>query len=125
VSRLTAALAAGRFVLTTSLGTLPDPDRDDLRRKLSEVRERFDCVKFAENPRPRARVSPWAAASVAITEGVEPIVHVTCPVTSRIRHKRESGACTLAATHRTAAEVSGEVHRATGSTNQRPGHGRE
>jgi 5,10-methylenetetrahydrofolate reductase len=84
VSRLTAALAAGRFVLTTSLGTLPNPDPDDLRRKLSEVRERFDCVKFADNPRARARVSPWAAASVAVTEGVEPIVHVTCRDRNRL-----------------------------------------
>ncbi len=84
MSRLTAALGAGRFVLTTSLGTLPDPDLDDLRRKLGEVRDRFDCVKFADNPRARARVSAWAAASVAVQEGVEPIVHVTCRDRNRL-----------------------------------------
>ena len=52
-------------VLTVSLGT-------------------FDSVKFADNPRARARVSPWAAAAVALAEGVEPIVHVGCRDRNRL-----------------------------------------
>src|ERR671923_1241063 len=44
----------------------------------------FDFVKFGDNPRARARVSPWAAAAVALAEGVEPIVHVGCRDRNRL-----------------------------------------
>ena len=67
-----------------SLGTLPRPDVADVRRKLRDIRDAFDFVKFADNPRARARVSPWAAAAVALAEGVEPIVHVGCRDRNRL-----------------------------------------
>jgi 5,10-methylenetetrahydrofolate reductase len=73
-----------RPVLTVSLGTLPRPDGADVRRKLREIRDAFDFVKFGDNPRARARVSPWAAAAVALAEGVEPIVHVGCRDRNRL-----------------------------------------
>jgi 5,10-methylenetetrahydrofolate reductase len=66
------------------LGTLPRPDGADVRRKLREIRDAFDFVKFGDNPRARARVSPWAAAAVALAEGVEPIVHVGCRDRNRL-----------------------------------------
>jgi 5,10-methylenetetrahydrofolate reductase len=44
----------------------------------------FDFVKFGDNPRARARVSPWAAAAVALAEGLEPIVHVGCRDRNRL-----------------------------------------
>ncbi|MBN1529799.1 MAG: methylenetetrahydrofolate reductase [Thermoleophilaceae bacterium] len=71
-------------VLTVSVGTLPRPDAADLRRKLREARDAFDFVKFADNPRARARVSPWAAAAVALAEDLEPIVHVSCRDRNRL-----------------------------------------
>lgn len=76
--------AAGRKLLTTSLGTLPRPDIADLRHKLRAVREAFAFVKFGDNPRARARVSPWAAASVALQEDAQPIVHVGCRDRNRL-----------------------------------------
>jgi methylenetetrahydrofolate reductase (NADPH) len=81
---LADAVASGRFVLTTSLGTLPKADEALLRRRLGQVREAFGFVKFGDNPRARARVSPWAAAAVAIGEDVEPIVHVGCRDRNRL-----------------------------------------
>jgi 5,10-methylenetetrahydrofolate reductase len=77
------AVAHGQ-VLTTSLGTLPRPDAAELRRRLHQIRDAFRFVKFADNPRARARVSPWAAAAVALSEGVEPIVHVGCRDRNRL-----------------------------------------
>jgi methylenetetrahydrofolate reductase (NADH) len=71
-------------VLTTSVGTLPKADEALLRRRLRQVREAFGFVKFGDNPRARARVSPWAAAAVAIDEDVEPIVHVGCRDRNRL-----------------------------------------
>src|SRR5918911_2231730 len=86
VSRTSFAnvVASGRFVLTTSLGTLPRADEALLRRRLGQVRGAFGFVKFGDNPRARARVSPWAAAAVAIAENVEPIVHVGCRDRNRL-----------------------------------------
>ena len=80
--RTIAEAVLDRRVLTVSLGTLPRPDGADLRRKLREIRDVFDFVKFGDNPRARARVSPWAAAAVALGQGLEPIVHVGCRVRS-------------------------------------------
>src|SRR5918911_600749 len=86
VSRTSFAnvVASGRFVLTTSLGTLPTADEALLRRRLGLILEAFGFVKFGDNPRARARVSPWAAAAVAIDENVEPIVHVGCRDRNRL-----------------------------------------
>src|SRR4051794_20900098 len=81
---LARAVASRRFVLTTSVGTLPKADEALLRRRLRKVREAFGFVKFGDNPRARARVSPWAAAAVALAEGVEPIVHVACRDRNRL-----------------------------------------
>jgi methylenetetrahydrofolate reductase (NADPH) len=81
---LAKAVASGRFVLTTSVGTLPEADEALLRRRLRQVREAFGFVKFGDNPRARARVSAWAAAAVAIGEDVEPIVHVGCRDRNRL-----------------------------------------
>ncbi|MGH2799380.1 MAG: methylenetetrahydrofolate reductase, partial [Thermoleophilaceae bacterium] len=77
------AVGDGR-VLTTSLGTLPRPDATELRRRLHLIRDAFAFVKFADNPRARARASPWAAATLALNEGVEPIVHVGCRDRNRL-----------------------------------------
>jgi methylenetetrahydrofolate reductase (NADPH) len=84
MSGLGDAIAAGRFVLTTSLGTLGGVGPEELRRRLREIREGFAFVKFGDNPRARARPSPWAAAAVALGEGLEPVVHVTCRDRNRL-----------------------------------------
>ena len=77
-------VAADRQVLTVSLGTLQGIGAEELRRKLGELREAFAFVKFGDNPRARARVSPWAAAAVALDVGVEPIVHAGCRDRNRL-----------------------------------------
>lgn len=88
-SWLADELAAGRFVLTSGVGTLREADPADLRRKLRDLRNGFRFVKFGDNPRARARVSPWAAAAVALSEGLEPIVHVGCRDRNRLALKAD------------------------------------
>jgi methylenetetrahydrofolate reductase (NADPH) len=83
-SGLAEAIGAGRFVLTTSLGTLGGITREELRRRLRVAKEGFAFVKFGDNPRARARPSPWAAAAVALAEGLEPVAHVTCRDRNRL-----------------------------------------
>ena len=77
-------VAADRQVLTVSLGTLQGMGAEDLRRKLGDLSEAFAFVKFGDNPRARARVSPWAAAALALDVGVEPIVHAGCRDRNRL-----------------------------------------
>lgn len=76
--------ADGGFVLTVSSGTLRTTDAAALRRTLRELADAFDFVHFGDNPRARARVSPWAAAAVALQEGLDPVVHVTCRDRNRL-----------------------------------------
>jgi 5,10-methylenetetrahydrofolate reductase len=83
-SGLAEAIGAGRFVLTTSLGTLGGIKREELRRRLRVAKEGFAFVKFGDNPRARARPSPLAAAAVALAEGLEPVVHLTCRDRNRL-----------------------------------------
>jgi 5,10-methylenetetrahydrofolate reductase len=83
-SALEADIRAGRFVLTASLGTLKEIDGRQLRERLRDLRSMFRVVKFGDNPRARPRPSPWAAAAVAIEEGLEPVVHVTCRDRNRL-----------------------------------------
>lgn len=82
-------LATGRFFLTSSVGTLREPDQAELRRKLGVLRSGFRFVKFGDNPRARARVSPWAAAAVALSERLQPIVHVGCRDRNRLALKAD------------------------------------
>ncbi len=70
--------ATGGPVLTTSCGPLRTADGPALRAKLRALRGAFRFVKFGDNPRAIPSVSPWAAACLALAEGLEPIVHVTC-----------------------------------------------
>src|SRR5262245_47682916 len=89
MSGLAEAVEAGRFVLTTSLGTLGGVGPEELRRRLRVAKQGFAFVKFGDNPRARARPSPWAAAAVALAEGLEPIVHVTCRDRNRLALKSD------------------------------------
>jgi 5,10-methylenetetrahydrofolate reductase len=75
--------------MTTSLGTLGGVNREELQRRLRDVRDGFAFVKFGDNPRARARPSPWAAAALALGEGLEPVVHVTCRDRNRLALKSD------------------------------------
>lgn len=63
-SGLAEAIGAGRFVLTTGLGTLGGITREELRRRLRVAKEGFAFVKFgdtlapAPGPLPGPR-PPW------------------------------------------------------------------
>jgi 5,10-methylenetetrahydrofolate reductase len=83
-SGLAEAIGAGRFVLTTGLGTLGGITREELLKRLRVAKEGFAFVKFGDNPRARARPSPWAAAAVALAEGLEPVAHLTCRDRNRL-----------------------------------------
>jgi 5,10-methylenetetrahydrofolate reductase len=83
-SGLADAIGAGRFVLTTGLGTLGGISREELQRRLRIAKEGFSFVKFGDNPRARARPSPLAAAGVSLAEGLEPVAHLTCRDRNRL-----------------------------------------
>jgi methylenetetrahydrofolate reductase (NADPH) len=61
----------------------------ELRAKLRALRGAFRFVKFGDSPRGIASVSPWAAACLALQEGLEPIVHVACRGRDRVTLQAE------------------------------------
>lgn len=81
--------AATAPVLTASCGPLRRADASELRGKLRALRDAFRFVKFGDSPRGVPSVSPWAAACLALDEGLEPVVHVTCRGRDRVSLQAE------------------------------------
>ena len=81
--------SAAEPVLTTSCGPLRRADASELRAKLRALRGAFRFVKFGDSPRGVASVSPWAAACLALQEGLEPIVHVASRGRDRVSLRAE------------------------------------
>lgn len=81
--------AAAGPVLTTSCGPLRRADASELRARLRALLGAFRFVKFGDNPRGVASVSPWAAACLALQEGLEPVVHVACRGRDRVSLQAE------------------------------------
>jgi methylenetetrahydrofolate reductase (NADPH) len=84
IVRLSEALAAGRPVVTCEIGAGDSADPEDVRRRARLVRDYVDAVNVPDNTAGVVHMSSWAAASLLVREGIDPIMHVACRDRNRL-----------------------------------------
>ena len=77
-SKLEQALEEGRFVATGELGPPKSVDGDEVREKARLLKDHVVAVNITDNPTGVVRMSSIACGFLALQEGVEPIVQMTC-----------------------------------------------
>jgi len=83
------ALTSGEFLVAASLDP---PKGTDLRpsvKLIKELKRVVDVLGISDNPCAVMYISPWAVCRVALDEGVEPIMHLTCRDRNRLALQSE------------------------------------
>jgi len=78
VSRLRAALASARPVVTAELGPPRDADPDAVVKKAATLRGWVDAANVTDNQGANVRMSSLAASVLAMRAGLEPVMQLTC-----------------------------------------------
>ncbi len=76
-SRLEKVLSAGKFAVTAELGPPQNANPEVIKKKVQHGLGKVDGVNITDNQTAIVRTSSIAAASIAISCGIEPIVHST------------------------------------------------
>jgi len=83
-SRLERLFAAGEFAVTGELGPPKSADVEIIRKKASYLKGCVDAVNITDNQTAIVRMSSIAAGVLAIQEGLEPVIQITCRDRNRI-----------------------------------------
>jgi 5,10-methylenetetrahydrofolate reductase len=83
-SRLEKVLAEGHFAVTAELGPPKSADVATIAAKAAHLRGNVDAVNITDNQTAIVRMSSIAAGLLALQEGVEPIIQITCRDRNRI-----------------------------------------
>ncbi len=83
-SNLQKVLEAGIFSVTAEIGPPMSADGDLVRKKAAELKGLVDAANVTDNQTAIVRMSSIAASYLAQTEGVEPVVQMTCRDRNRI-----------------------------------------
>ena len=83
-SNLEAVLAAGDFAVTTELGPPKNADAESIRAKARLLKGCVDAANITDNQTAVVRMSSVAAGVIALQEGLEPVVQVTCRDRNRL-----------------------------------------
>jgi len=83
-SRLEKILAAGHFAFTGELGPPRGADVEEVRKKAGFLKGMVDTVNITDNQTAVVRMSSWAAALIAIEEGLEPNFQMVCRDRNRL-----------------------------------------
>lgn len=95
-SRLEQVLAAGRFALTAELGPPKSADAAVIRAKAAHLRGVVDAVNITDNQTAIVRMSSIGAGLLALQEGLEPVIQITCRDRNRLAIQADVlGACAL------------------------------
>jgi methylenetetrahydrofolate reductase (NADPH) len=81
---LEKVLRGGYFAVTGELGPPQNADGDHIRKKASHLRGVVDAVNITDNQTAVVRMSSLGAAFVAIQEGLEPVMQMTCRDRNRL-----------------------------------------
>ena len=83
-SRLAKILKAGQFAFTAELGPPRGSNVDAVREKAKPLIGMVDSVNITDNQTAMVRMSSWAAALIAIQEGLEPNYQMVCRDRNRL-----------------------------------------
>ncbi len=83
-SRLEKVLEAGHFAFTSELGPPQGANVEAIRKKAGYLKGITDTVNITDNQTAVVRMASWAAALVAIQEGLEPNYQMVCRDRNRI-----------------------------------------
>lgn len=83
-STLEKILTAGKFAATAELGPPKNADAELIRKKAKLLKGYCDGVNVTDNQTAIVRMSSIAAAAIAVQEGLEPIMQVTCRDRNRL-----------------------------------------
>jgi methylenetetrahydrofolate reductase (NADPH) len=83
-SRLEKVLIAGEFAVTSELGPPQNANPEVIKKKAQHCLGKVDGVNITDNQTAIVRTSSIAAASIAISCGIEPIVQMVCRDRNRI-----------------------------------------
>lgn len=83
-SRLERVLEAGHFAFTAELGPPQGANVEVIKKKASYLKGITDAVNITDNQTAVVRMASWAAALIAIQEGLEPNYQMVCRDRNRI-----------------------------------------
>ncbi len=83
-SNLEKVLTAGHFAVTGELGPPQSADADEIRHKATFLQGIVDAVNITDNQTAVVRMSSIGAAIIAIQEGLEPVMQMTCRARNRL-----------------------------------------
>jgi methylenetetrahydrofolate reductase (NADPH) len=82
--RLADALRTGRFAVTAEIGPPRGADVSAIRASAALLRDWVDAANVTDNQGAQVRVSSLAGSVVALSEGLEPVMQMTCRDRNRI-----------------------------------------
>jgi len=77
-------IKSGTFVVTAELGPPQSANGNVIRRKAKYFKDTVDAVNITDNQTAIVRLSSIASAVIAIQEGLEPVIQMTCRDRNRI-----------------------------------------
>ncbi|HQK94177.1 MAG TPA: methylenetetrahydrofolate reductase [Armatimonadota bacterium] len=83
-SRLEKVLRAGHFAVCGEMGPPQSANTDLIRKKSAYFRGVVDAVNLTDNQTAVVRMSSIASAHIALDEGLEPVIQMTCRDRNRI-----------------------------------------
>jgi len=95
VSRLSDAIAAGRFVVTAELLTVNSGGLDAVRERFAPYADYVDATNATDNTSAHAHASPLAVAIALAQLGMEPVMQLTCRDRNRLALQAEIAGAAL------------------------------
>jgi methylenetetrahydrofolate reductase (NADPH) len=95
VSRLEAAVASGRFVLTAELLTVNSGGLEAVRERFAPFEDWVDAVNATDNTAAHAHASPLAVAIALRQLGMEPVMQLVCRDRNRLALEAELAGAAL------------------------------
>ncbi len=83
-SNLEKMICAGHFAVTGELGPPQGADGEHIREKVGHLKGVVDAVNVTDNQTAVVRMSSLGASAIAVQEGLEPVMQMTCRDRNRL-----------------------------------------